>query len=125
MSVEDLSAERIAELLALCEKATPGPWTRAHAQVEEPRGAVASMEWGDGLMEKEAVSNAALIAAARTALPAALNEIERLRAYLRAISKQRLSTEISKEDRKSGDFEDAYDTMIGIARAAQAGELDG
>ncbi len=91
----------IKGLRALCEAATPGPWTvdplayRDNGeQAYFPRvrfHLTPDAKWGmgsalinecPGPMEMHNAT-AAFIAAARTALPEALNEIERLRAQLR------------------------------------------
>jgi len=109
-----MDAKRIAELRALCEAATPGPWYYAPNRYDEvglrgitsaPGAAVyaplrqaCDPRWRDTLGGTSNASigsrqgadvvfvadwtyrpaNAAFIAAARTALPEALDEIERL-----------------------------------------------
>ena len=91
-----MTDERINELRALCDAASPGPW-RAYSCDDLPRSACAirSAEFdaqrdGDGDVVRDTNrdechhmmtrADAELIAAARTALPEALDEIERLRA---------------------------------------------
>jgi hypothetical protein len=88
-----MTPERIAELRELCEMATPGPWSFECLdagddeddasggcwQVPEPL--VTPSSDGDYLNGR----NAWFIAAARTALPEALDEIERLRAEVAAM----------------------------------------
>ena len=64
-SEEDMTPERIAELRALANAATPGPWEPRWLQYPDCTIALGS-------------EDAAFIAAARTALPEALLEIERL-----------------------------------------------
>jgi hypothetical protein len=69
-----LTAERVAELRALCEAATPGPWEHdgsrcVYVPEEYSRRPLVVAEWKP---------NAALIAAARNALPDLLDEVERL-----------------------------------------------
>lgn len=72
-------ASEIARLRALCAAATPGLWrdyfkvTTPDATVVVAYGPECSSKWPDGRATAE------FIAAARTALPAALDEIERLR----------------------------------------------
>jgi hypothetical protein len=98
-----VTPERIAELWALCDAATPGPWTFECLdagsdeddasggcwQVPEPL--VTASSEGDYLNGR----NAWFIAAARTALPEALDEIERLRADLRdAVSAREVEHEV-------------------------------
>lgn len=75
-------ASEIARLRALCAAATPGLWrdyfkvTTPDATVVVAYGPECSSKWPDGRATAE------FIAAARTALPAALDEIERLRGCL-------------------------------------------
>jgi hypothetical protein len=88
----DFSPARIAELRALAEKATKGPW-RQHlvddtviidydgntiAETFPEGGVDDKIDYDTDTEQRE--HNAAFIAAARDALPAALDEIERLRA---------------------------------------------
>lgn len=47
-------------------------------------------------------------------------EIERLRSALFEIARQRLSDEMDADTRECGAFEEAYETMILIARSALA-----
>ncbi len=75
-----MTPAEIARLRALCEKATPGPWTRGAGdhwsrQIRAANGT--DIAWIGGIPLPE--PDAAFIAEARTALPAALDEIERLR----------------------------------------------
>lgn len=82
-----MSPERIAELRALCNaKVTPGPW-EAHGDsviASHPTNLdQAPVVHTDGFwFPREAGANARFIAAARTALPELLDEIERLRGAL-------------------------------------------
>jgi hypothetical protein len=69
-----MTKERIAELRALVEKATRGPWM---VQLK-PRTIFPPPFPGQTIVEYEAVEDAAFIAAARTALPEALDRIELL-----------------------------------------------
>ena len=79
---------RIAELRELCEKATPGPWRWSFvigpSGHRTPRLANSALLQGQGLRgifrayPAPGDADAALVAAARTALPEALDEIERL-----------------------------------------------
>lgn len=77
--------ERVAETKALCEAATPGPWLRSN---EYRRLVFADTKDGSGwftvaeIPSLKADANAAFIAAARTALPDALDEITRLQDLL-------------------------------------------
>jgi hypothetical protein len=71
-----MTPERIAELRALCEAATRGPWRDYQGNIINPAGdaelgnwLVGSLRWAD---------DRAFVTAAREALPAALDEIERL-----------------------------------------------
>jgi hypothetical protein len=82
-----MTPERIAELRALAAAATPGPWTY---QERESNGLRTTRwvrgnnsEWVADLpgaihLQRDKEQDAAFIAAARTALPEALDEIERL-----------------------------------------------
>lgn len=80
-----MTPDRIKELRKLCSEATLGPWVCRDGVVfgDVPiNGAVCAM-----LQEREEansveLADAAFISAARTALPEALKEIERLREYL-------------------------------------------
>lgn len=90
-----MTSQEIVQLLALCEAATPGPWIQEKQRVfddvdgpcaigperpdrlgEVSGGGVSSC---DGCPITKHPGDAAFIAAARTALPAALDEVERLR----------------------------------------------
>lgn len=87
-----MTAERIAELRALAEKATPGPWhwRSTYDDGEWPHLLGAKFENGVQVRVLEASDvdgcvdllvdgyDSAFIAAARTALPEALDEVERL-----------------------------------------------
>jgi hypothetical protein len=83
---ERLTAERVAELRALCEAATPGPWRADPEPVDAP-GWVSAGDRHEPVAEVYGgTHNAALIAAARNALPDLLDalaerdaEIARLR----------------------------------------------
>jgi hypothetical protein len=75
---ERLTAERVAELRALCEAATPGPWRADPEPVDAP-GWVSAGDRHEPVAEVYGgTHNAALIAAARNALPDLLDEVERL-----------------------------------------------
>jgi hypothetical protein len=73
-----MTPERIAELRALAESAVPGPW----------RATQYATVWSEGAETRVADTvgsshgDARFIAAARTALPEALDAIERVRALL-------------------------------------------
>lgn len=80
---QHLSPARIAELRGLCEAATPGPWSHMYDANEVVRWwddygntPVADVEFERARTEAEGVANAAFIAAARTALPEALDALE-------------------------------------------------
>lgn len=69
----------IAKLRALCDAATPGPWVNGEDELaESPDGFYFTWEGRD--------SDAALIAASRTAVPSLLDEVERLRACVEEIA---------------------------------------
>jgi hypothetical protein len=84
----EITKEWIAEQRAVCDAATQAPWTVTGAYnhiVDSPGVAVGDMDvrsivaeaWGGvGLNHLRASKNAAFIAAARTALPAALDALE-------------------------------------------------
>ncbi len=81
-----MSRERVAELRALCDAATPGPWLQS-AEASDIVAAEDSI-YGLGVADcnckhlngeytpDEGIANAALISAVRTALPEALDAIE-------------------------------------------------
>jgi len=79
----------VPAIRAICEAATPGPW-RANAENAYPwvsgpyddniDGDCTIVEWNE--TGSGAHADASFIAAARTALPAALDEIQRLRELL-------------------------------------------
>jgi hypothetical protein len=103
-----LTPERIAELQALCEAATPGPWNTTHdiddlardviaGEVEIVDGNIRKADWiaefdrQDGDEDEEVVKgwnrdNAAFCAAARTALPDALADLVAAREEIEALS---------------------------------------
>ena len=70
-----MTPERIAELRALCDAATPGPWV-----IEDCLGFTASIvRTGPGVadfMQARTVEDNRFVAAARTALPEALDALE-------------------------------------------------
>jgi hypothetical protein len=76
-----MTHEQLQILRALCEKATPGPWEYHKSESGDgvlcPRGGYV-VEVGHGTTNNDA----AFIAAARDALPALLDEVERLRERL-------------------------------------------
>lgn len=83
-----MTAEEIAKLRELCARATPGhwrvdwTWTGKHSMpmcVESSNGKIVTIM---DEHEPADVANAEWMAAAREALPRALDEIERLRAEL-------------------------------------------
>lgn len=94
MPTLEIAAEKLAEWKELCEKATKGPWNAFLGDCESNPddednpfqvGAAWIEEWfnhglenGDGLsiLKNE---DARFIAAARTAMPALIAEVERLR----------------------------------------------
>lgn len=81
-----MTHERIAELKALCDAATPGPWRQDYERVigngEWIEDVATAVYTGPPRFHEQRFHDAALIAAARTALPEALAEIERLRAQV-------------------------------------------
>ncbi len=75
-----MTPERIAELRALAEQATPGPWRFSGTSDLTPKGWISTPQ--DDICDLTgagAPHDAAFIAAARTALPEALDAIERVR----------------------------------------------
>jgi hypothetical protein len=85
---EQLTEQQLAELEALADAATPGPWD-SHDEMG-PSTVVfvvgvkhcavinALYAWWEGIGEKEAISNAAFVAASRAAVPALIAEVRRL-----------------------------------------------
>lgn len=82
-----ITTEQIAELRRLCEAATPGPWVRSkygfNILTHDSELSTCTQRYtGDKKPTEEEmavmVANAAFIAAARTALPALLDEVERM-----------------------------------------------
>ena len=96
-----LTEEKIAELRALCEKATPGPWVAGRPDmativdgidskwIYAPNDQYCAVASGriDGEWD-EVMANAQLIAAARTALPDLLSDLEEARRERDALQKQ-------------------------------------
>ena len=86
-----MKPERIAELRELCDKATPGEWEKkydtnlvyAGRLVANAGGYSDSARTRETRLQNDA--NAAFIAAARTAVPELLDELERLRGILRGL----------------------------------------
>ena len=96
-AVREWTKERHARMQALCDAATPGEWVADGTIVRFPsseriidaiknRREIQCVKICDCTNEiyigDDAISNAAFIAAARSGLPAALREIERLHAIL-------------------------------------------
>lgn len=84
-----MTAVELKELRALCEAATKGEWF-ADDHDSDGNAHVWGSD-GDGICKTnnptDADANAAFIAAARTAVPALLDEVERLRAALATIER--------------------------------------
>ncbi len=110
---------RIAELRALAEKATLGPW-RQHlvddTTIIDATGEFVASTFPEGGMDddidyatdtEQREHSAAFIAAARTELPAALDDIERLRA-----ENERLREALAPFDRVLTDDNIANDSVI-------------
>lgn len=85
-----ISDDKLKEWRALCENATPGGWwwdyehepTRIIIECKGPRVDVLS-KLDEEQDDTYAIANAAFIAAARTAVPALLDEVERLKSAVR------------------------------------------
>lgn len=80
--MERISDEDLAALEKLCAEATPGPWVRrlsAYVTSEHDDRKIADTETYMRTREKQD-ANADFISAARTALPALLEEVRRARA---------------------------------------------
>jgi len=75
-----MTDDRIKQLRALCEAATDGPWDSARDGVWRWYGD--NSECVAGHLTNPMAPDAAFIAAARTALPEALDDVERLRAQV-------------------------------------------
>jgi hypothetical protein len=74
------TAAQLAEWGDLAETATPGPWTSEGERIYGPGGRrVASVALGARADPDTVLATAAFLAAARTALPALLAEVRRLR----------------------------------------------
>lgn len=119
----------IAELRALAEKATPGPW-RQHlvddTTVIDEAGNTVAQTFPDGGLDddvdfatdtEQREHDAAFIATARTALPAALDEIERQRLKSRAAA---AIDDMRAESTRSHLTEADVTTLESILAAAQA-----
>jgi hypothetical protein len=91
-----ITPEKLAELEALCENATPGPWLIDYsgtAAVYEDDAAgrtifLAGSPHCPPRSESETNCNLRFIAAARTALPEAIAEIRRLQSELQRLQPQ-------------------------------------
>lgn len=107
-------------LRALCEAATPGPWSVDHYEETDDwclRADNATIP-GNSIADAGGFSykpDAAFIAAARTAIPELLDEVERLRAALERIVKNCDAEDAAKY--KNVMF---YDLLRLIAKAALA-----
>jgi hypothetical protein len=92
-----VTRDELALLRALCDAATPGPWKSGRGYEQSDPGAYVSAAGGPIIACDEVApspADAALIAEARTALPAALDEIERLRRALGDIYNWALELEV-------------------------------
>jgi len=89
-----MTAEDIAKLRGLLERATPGPWTTERydgpvdfdVYADDGRAIVCRAFGPDENKDRRAEYNAALIAAAVNALPQILDEHERAMAVVRAVA---------------------------------------
>ena len=89
-----MTDEEIARLKGLCEKATPGPWRcddvlihqddlpATYAISDEDEQSIAVLGQIQGIKGRQIIRNAEFIAAAREAIPALCDEVERLRGAL-------------------------------------------
>ena len=79
MEHNQITSEWIEKMRNACDAATPGPWESKHyGRYEDHDECCIALT--DDSIEPSKYANADFIAAARTALPAALDEIERLAA---------------------------------------------
>ena len=82
-----MTTEELKRLRELCEKATKGEWYEDCGCVEDSCGMATIATCGHGgIVIDQYRADARFIAAARTALPALLDEVERLRKALKAIA---------------------------------------
>lgn len=79
----EIPAERLAELRALADAASEGPWTAGGPYMRDHEVTIAKhLPMLDLTWDELGAANAAFIAEARTALPELLAEVERLRVEL-------------------------------------------
>jgi hypothetical protein len=114
----EVTQEQIDELRRIADAATPGPWSTTWAG-DTLSGPADARNLPHGYPE-----DAAFIAAARTALPESLEEIERLRAEVEAM---RPVVELTRflRDACSGDYHTALERLFAASRnldAALAGK---
>ena len=121
-----MTTEQRARSRAICEKATAGPWTAGRSDMlsyhgdgsgpfknvyaPDPNGTIHLGERLDAIVceafdavRVDCRDNAEFIAHARTALPAALDEIDRLEAEV-----ERLRAEVAKHTAGDHDVEEFY-----------------
>lgn len=123
-----MTPERIAELRRLAEAATKGPW-----EAKEPAfmPGVKARVFGPGYAPKHdgkeclPLADAAFIAAARSAVPELLDEVERLRARCERLEKVREAAEALCEQVEYVKYYTADSTALSAIRSALAAALEG
>lgn len=88
-----MTNERLAELRALCERATPGPWSFERIAHDDgyfsyeynANGAFVAFYERDHDSPTKAKFNSDFVSAARTALPELIEELEKARAMLKRL----------------------------------------
>ena len=116
-----MTPERIKELRKLCDAATSGPWQERYrpgrSGYDVARYGSTALVGSHPMLRQDAE----FIAAARTALPEALAEIERLRALLAqsqwqpmgTARKERVLLHYTKEYRSAGEMKTDHHCVIG------------
>ena len=116
----EINQEWIAQQRALCNAATPGPWESKHyGRYEDHDECCIALP--DDSIEPSKYENADFIAAARTALPAALDEIERLAADNAAL-RSRVDSLARERDALQSDF---YDVITADSHSGPCYYCDG
>ena len=80
-----MSNERLAEIKARVEAATPGPWFVNMTKVWAWKGALRGVDDRKMFLTEASPANAYFIANARTAIPELIAEVERLREHVASL----------------------------------------
>lgn len=121
-----ITPEQLAQWRAVCEAATPGPWVVGITWDYVYRWPVLRLKemagYSENALSEEAAHDAEFVMAARTALPALLDEVERLTVEVERL--ERVACEKQVEINLGFDRLESQIDTLGIAIAQLTAERD-